>query len=269
MSKTGLEASDIKTNYVPGLPLSFVDGSGTTHTISDQTIEFHIDKAESEIELKLQIDMGPLVVVTNPEDGESYDVAEDPYDLDYINARNFFYLSLRRRPIVSVEKIEIRNPFNDQVILNVPLGLPGQGGSWLKLYKQVGQLHLVPQSHALALSPLITPGGMTAMHVWLQIANQQLPSAFHIDYTSGYADETKVPNDLKDIVGWNAAMRIIRLAEVMVKDGMESRSIGVDGLSQSWTPARYTETLKQYHDDMEIRLTEAKQKYKPRIMRFL
>jgi len=268
-NKTGLSAKEIKENYIPGLPLTFTDSGGTTHTIKDEAIGYHIKQAEAEIERKIQIDLGPLIIITKPEDGEEYDYEEDPYDFEYITARNFFYVSLRRRPVISVEKIDIVNPFDDRVILEVPVGLPGQGGSWLKLYKNMGQFHLVPQSHALALSPLITPGGMTAIHVWMQIAGQILPAALHIDYTSGYADSSKVPMDIVDIVAWNTAMRIIRLADVMVKDGMESRSIGADGLSQSWTPAQYQQTLKDFREEMALRIEEAKQKFRPRKMRFM
>ena len=150
----------LKTDYLFGVPLT--DGNGNRYP--DRSIQRWIDKACAWLEYELDVTLRATVV------SEDHDYHADDYQA-------FCYINLYQFPVLSVDAMYAS--YGGQKIMDFPR-------DWLRLYKESGQLQLVPTVGSLSaillqqgsgiLLPLIT-GALTSM-----------PHLFQVSYTIGFGN---------------------------------------------------------------------------------
>lgn len=173
------------------------------------------------------------------------DIIEDPYDYDVGDYLNWGYMALRRKPIVSVERIRLIYP-TGQTIIAYPK-------EWIKIYHKFAQIQIVPMAGSFKQYPLIGQGAMY-LPLLSGFLTKNVPSLIHVDYTAGL---TTIPDDLKDAIYKMGAIESLKLAGGGKMPGVASLSTAADGLSESTTLTQsqntqlYGALIKQYQEDVD------------------
>jgi hypothetical protein len=142
---------------------------------------------------------------------------------------SFGYMELKRRPVASVDKLTV-TPSNQVDVYQVPQ-------AWIEASGfQRGQVNIVPLTIAFTNGGFI-PSQSAGGAAFLSIlgAKGWIPAYWQIEYTTGFADG-QVPRDLNELIGVVAAIETLSLLATTDADA-NSRSIGIDGLSQSVSSA--------------------------------
>ncbi len=252
-----LQVSVLKSDYLFGMDLKDQFGN----VMSDVTLgnKLSIGTARMERELKdfsllpkvikssivngIQRADGSYAVDPDPVAQAAADIIEDPYDYDVKDYVQWGFIILRRKPVISVERIRLIYP-TGQVILTYP-------NEWIKLYAKFGQIQVVPM--AGATQPLI---GQGSMYLPLMSGSLQsnVPQLIHVDYTAGLVS---IPDDLKDAIYKLGAVEVLKVSGQGKAPGIASMSTGADGLSESTTLTQSANSqmfgplIKQYEDDVK------------------
>src|SRR6185312_9305826 len=142
-TKTNLPLpSEIRERWCFGLPLSKDDGT----VMSDEDIMQYLRGAVRQVERELGIYLKPTVIKTDPyarglNEGEDYDVEEPPYDYDARAYSQYGFLQLRQRPVQQLLSFKMVLPNGNTII---DFMRDENTKKWIKLYKESGQLHIVP-----------------------------------------------------------------------------------------------------------------------------
>jgi hypothetical protein len=231
---------EFKQEQLFGIPLVVRDAAGTIHTYTDATIEKKIRAAVSYLERILKVDMWPRKVLCRPEvthpgavQGEDYDIAEDPLDYDATTYYANGYFRLRRWPVISLERLQLRYPA-DQPLLTYPT-------NWIRLNRKGGQVNII--AIAGNSSPVIIgrEGGYLPLLTG-QLLRSAYPQLIFCDYTSGidFTDPQNRENweDLFLAIQWQAAIYCLAELGRGTKPGITSQSLSQDGQSQSQSFSR-------------------------------
>lgn len=173
------------------------------------------------------------------------DMFEDPYDYDVNDYINWGFLVLRRKPVISVERVRLIYPTGQTIIQYPP--------EWIKLYKKFGQMSIVPMAGSFNQYPLIGQGAMY-LPLMSGFLTKNVPQLIQVDYTAGL---TTVPTDLTDAIYKMAAIDILRNAGQGKAPGVASVSTSADGLSESTTLTQSANTtlygaqIKEYQEDVK------------------
>jgi hypothetical protein len=213
--------SFIRNVWLKGISLNDGHGNG----FADIEIQKLIDMAVTQIEQKLTIDIRPRKVVCNPQPGDIYDVAESPYDYDLDNWISWGYLKLFRRPVQTVDKMSLIYP-TGQTIIEIPT--TGKT-SWIKLYKQPGQIHLTPTAGSLT-NILIGRGQPGVLPYFFMGGMTNIPQLIWMDYTTGFPNG-RIPDDIAEAIGKTVAINILGIISDAITQGEANSSISADGLS--------------------------------------
>jgi hypothetical protein len=223
-----------------GLDLTDDDGNPFPNSM----FEFAIRAAVDSLEKTLQIKIKPTSIFEY----------QDFYAQDY---RDFAFLQLNQWPIRSVEQIRIKYPTATSDIL-----FPRE---WYQIRKERGQVHLLPTSGSLS-TILIGRGGDYLSFVWR--GYDFMPNLWRIWYTAGF-DDGVIPNDIIATAGKMACFYPLNIAGDLVGGiAIASKSIGIDGLSQSINTtsspenAGYSARLRQYERELKIEIPRLIQFYK-------
>lgn len=236
---------EVRNRWCFGLPLTKEDNE----PMSDDDIQAFIDSAIKEMERQLGIYLRPTKIVSNPEsrgllEGIDYDKAEPAYDYDVRRYRNWGFLQLRERPIISVERVALVLP-NGQTVVEFPK-------EWIKVYPEAGQINIVPYAGD---PTVMTIAGATGSYYPLLTGQfrRNFPQAIYVDYTAGMLE---VPADIKAVIGKMAAIDVLGIAGDAILAGVASISTSVDGMSQSFsttasaTNATYGAHILQYRQEV-------------------
>ncbi len=236
-----LTVTQLKDWFMFGLDLT--DDNGYPFPIS--MFEFAIKAAVDSLQKTLQLKLVPTTILQE---------LQDFYAQDY---RDFAFIQLNQWPVISVEKIECKYPTAQS-----PIEFPDE---WIQLRKERGQIHLVPTSGTLS-TILMGKGGDYLTFVWR--GYDFLPNFWRIDYTAGF-ESGQIPNDIVGIVGKMACFYPLNIAGDLVGGiAIASKSIGIDGLSQSINTtsspenAGYSARLRQYERELKIEIPRLVQYYK-------
>lgn len=146
-----------------------------------------------------------------------------PYDIDLW--REYGYVMLRQKPILSIDKWSIQTP-NGVDIYTFP-------SNWIELDATNGRLNLIPTSIGMGgnvLGPL-EPSSPGPGFLVLLTDSLALPAYFAIEYTVGFGTNQGLPAVINRLVGLRAAISLfLRLIPLY---GYSSQSLGMDGMSQS------------------------------------
>lgn len=221
--------SEIRNNWCFGLPLSKDDGT----VMSDDEILLWLKSAVAEMERRLGIFLVPKRIVSNAHErglveDQDYDIEEPAYDYDAKAYKQYGFLQLNERPVQSIEGFKLVLP-NGNVI--VDFYRDENTKKWVKLYKNAGQIQIVPYAGDPTLF-LMLGGTASGFPFVTGSINQNLPQMFYVDYTAGYAPY-KIPPDIRDVVAKMCTINVLGMAGDAVMVGISSISTGLDGLSES------------------------------------
>lgn len=198
----------VKQRYLVDLAdrLVLEDGSPWPDLVYEHAIETAIQRFQESTQVNVLAD--PIV--------------RDPYDFDLRDYNNFAYISLKQRPVRSVEKFEVKWPSSD-VYIPWPI-------EWVKLEPGSGQIRLVPTGGTIAQVLL----GQGSQVLPLLAGNYTIvPQLFHISYTPGFKDDL-LPKTILDVICKLAVIEVLTVAgDTVYKPGVTSFSVSKDGVTQS------------------------------------
>ncbi len=232
-----IDIPELKELYLFGIDLS--DDAG--RPFPDTIFEHYIRASVSWLEHRLDIPIRPVEFVQAGADiiaGEQHDYFREDYD-------KYIWVELDRFPVIQVTEVK--------------LVLPGEAvvqifeREWLHISRETGQLQLVPGTGTAGTILLGASGA------WIPLIygnNRYIPDVFRITYKAGFGkpdpgafdralgktgpvsvphpELDSTPEVIKDIVGMYAAIQVLHIAgDLIVGAGIASKSIGIDGLSQS------------------------------------
>lgn len=230
--------------YLFGLPL--VSGikdpiTQRAQVMTPEILSMYIDRAVATVELETGLTIFPTPFKEKlPYDRQEY--------------ASFGYMRLLKRPVTSVEKLQIV-PSNNQAVFDVPVDWVEVG----QLYH--GQLNIIPLTIQLSGSSapqvVATAGGAALLAILNNF--QWVASYWQISYTAGFPSG-KVPKVVNDLIGVVAAMDVLSmLAPTNARN--QSASLSIDGMSQSLSspgPEIYSKRLEDLKERREMLVKKLK-----------
>ena len=246
-----LTPDDMRQTYLWGVP--FTSSGGAQYT--DPQITAMIDATVAEFEKVLNLTIKRRVIKCNDDlaDGAVYDDTEDAYYYHRMNWNAGGRINLKRRPVISVERFDLYTITQGKIMDLLP---------WLRTDHRKGVLHFYPRmdkSGVMKVYPaFLTQGYLRAF---------SYAHGYRIDYTAGFEDASKVPADLRDVIGKATACRLLNIIGDGLIAGFASMSLSMDGLSESFsttasaTSALYAARINQYLKEIETYLKQNKNKF--------
>jgi hypothetical protein len=242
---SGFTTAMLQSDYLFGLDLKDQIG----RTLPDQVLANKITIAITRLQRELKdFSIIPQTVgAPGPCDSPAptFDITEDPYDYDLNDYMNWGFLVLRRKPVISVQRIRLIYP-TGQNIITYP-------SNWIKIYHKFGQIQIVPMAGSFSQYPLIGQGAMY-LPLMSGFLTKSIPQLIYVDYTAGLA---AVPADMTDAIYKMAAIDILRNAGQSKAPGVASLSTSADGLSENTTLTQSANTtlygaqIKEYQADVK------------------
>lgn len=173
-------------------------------------------------------------------------VADEPHDYFAADFLQYGWIKVNRGPVKSVQQVQAIYPTGNY-LFTFP-------NDWLRIDRNGGQIQVVPSGGSLSQA-LLGQGGTYLPIIYRNL--QYLPQLFHCAYTAGW-EPGKVPNVLVDAVCKKACIDILaQVGDLIYGPGVVSRSVSVDGLSQSESfinngqmGAIFTSRIVQYAKDL-------------------
>lgn len=234
-------ANIIKGDYLFGIPL--VDEDGNEYP--DRNINSWIAKAVGWLEHELQIKIAPTEIAA-----EHHDYYIDDYQA-------FCYLQLYHYPVVGVESLKAS--YAGQDIMTFPQ-------DWIHIYRETGQLQLVPTTGSLSQVLLGQGSGILLPLITNRLSH--MPHLFKVDYMAGFPED-QVPSNIVDLIAMKACIGVLNvMGDILLGAGIASQSVSIDGLSESITTTQsaensaYSARIRQYEREIKNQLPDLKQYYK-------
>lgn len=203
-----ITVKQLRERYVFGIDTT--DGQG--RELPDDAWQSYLDTAISMLEHDLDISIIPREHVGDCAEKKDYN-ANDYWQWSYFQLNNL--------PVIEVKNIKAVYPNSN--ILSYPK-------EWYKLQKHDGILRIIPNSGSIA-NFQVDAGGQYFPEIFRY--NGMVPLVWEIEYVSGF-ENGKVPALINTAIGLIAAMIALNnLADLILGTGIQSQSIGLDGLSQS------------------------------------
>lgn len=242
--------SEVRNRWCYGLPLTNERGI----PMSDEDLMTFLKSAIRSVERKLGIKLKPTKYAASPDErelvkGTDYEVEEAPYDYDAKAWRNYGFLQLKQRPLISLDGFKLVLP-NGSIIMDFKTR-----PEWLKLYKVNAQLHIVPYAGDPTIFALLG-GSQSGFPFVTGVMQSNLPQMLYVDYTAGY-DLHEIPDDIRSAIAKTAAIDVLGIAGDAVLAGVASLSTSIDGLSESFsttasaTNATYGAHILQYQKEID------------------
>jgi hypothetical protein len=221
-----------------GLPLrSYL----TSEPLSDETIQFYINEAISELEHTLDIYITPVKF------SERQDYEREKF------IWSFGYFKTRHSPILTVTKFQLT--FNNGQSQTPPLVDIPLEFVWVQ--PQEGTVQLVPAQGVTISGLIVSVYSGLGFHAFNNQAITNWPGAILVEYVAGF-EPNKVPALLSSLIE-NIAARKLLSALGPVLFPYNSTSIGIDGVSQSvgtlgpgFLQNRLADLEKQIQEQMDV-----------------
>lgn len=245
-----LTSDDLKYSFLWGIDLTASNGQTWTEEQTKKNIEWSV----FQLEKALNIDIFPREYYCDDLDNESvvtskYVIKEFPYP----NRRKHKNTIVsRHRPVREVTRLDLYSPTDDKILNILP---------WLRLDKYKGVFYTYPkQGKVLSYTTNSLP--------WLNyIAQVNYRDAYHIDYKTGYETAELIPEDLREIIGMIAAMKLLNVIGDGLLAGFSSSSIGLDGMNESFSSTQGVENayfgarINVYKQTVADYISENRNKY--------
>lgn len=216
-----LTPDDLQFTYLWGIdPLA---SNGEVFN-SEQT-KFFINQAVERVARELDIVILPKTYLASSEDDDRGKVYDEQIGGNWYRpemSRNFFKISLPKRPILEVQEAELLN-ITGATVINLD--------SWKILNKKTGSLAFFPRASGRSgVSEAHKPIG------WARYgAGASYPSGYWILFKAGYSSASDIPEDLRGVIGMTAAISLLNIVGDGLIAGFSSASLSMDGLSQSFS----------------------------------
>lgn len=245
-----LTPDDIRYSFMWGV--DFVS-SGGREWYDEQTRKC-VEWAVYQLEKALNITIYPKTIYSDDDVNAAVvrtkDVLKEfPYSLT--RKRNWL-IRLNHRPIREVTRLDWYSPV-DQKIANLM--------SWLRLDRDKGFAWVLPKTGALQ-------GYTGYVYPWASMMQYaQYPGGYHIDYTAGFETAELIPEDLREIAGKIATLKMLNVIGDGLIAGFSSSSLSLDGISESFsstqsaTSAYFGARVKVYQDEVKEYIQLNKWKY--------
>lgn len=204
-------ALNIRQRKLFGIPLT---SSLTGETLSDDTIEFNIKAAISDLEHTLDIYITPVKFY------EKHDYKRDMFMWSYC------LIKLNHNPILNVEKVELSFT-NDQTLpgfVQFPM-------EHVHVMNQEGTINLVPAFGTSLSGFLLSAFSGSQFHALSAMGVTDFPGGIRVQYTAGF-EMDKIPATISQLIETMTAINILSLMGPVLFP-MNSISVGIDGVSQS------------------------------------
>lgn len=246
--------SEVRKRWCYGLPLSREDGE----VIPDEDILQYLLGAIDTVERYLQVNLKPKVIIGGDADarglvqGVDFDKEEPLYDYDARAYKNYGFLQLRERHVQEITAFKMMLPNGNTII---DFMRDANTKKWIKLYKQAGQIHIVPYAGDPTIFALLG-GSQAGFPFATGMINGSLPQMFQVDYVAGY-DTHLIPEAIRNVVAKLASIDVLGIAGESLLAGIASQSTGIDGVSESFsTTASATNTtygahISQYQKEVD------------------
>lgn len=226
----------------------------------DEQYRYYVESAVRDFEATLDIDIYRRVRKTDREvednkllqadfwmEGVDYTDIEPVYDFDPDSWKQFGFMQLRHRPVISVERVALRNPLNQEVFDLTE-------SHWVRIKdKEAGQLNLFPEfGLQYTYSPFVA-----GPFIYQHIQNSRYPQGMEVNYTSGYADASKVPDSMRDVIGKYAAIKSLASIGDGLIAGVANTTLTIDGITESFsstqsaTSSYFGARIHQYTQDID------------------
>jgi len=245
-----LTADDVKYSFMWGQ--AFLASNGDVW--SDAQTRTMIKWAVKQLEKKLNIDIFPREYFCDDITNDAIDESEYvKKEFPYPNRRKRKYTIVsRHRPVREVTRLDMYAPTDDK-ILNLL--------QWLRIDRRNGKFRIYPRQGKIQ-------SFTSNSYPWMRLLDMyDYPDAFHIDYTTGYKTADLIPDDLRDIIGKIATLKMLNVIGDGLLAGFSSSSLSLDGMSESFsstqsaTSAYYGARLAVYKKEVEEYIDENKNKY--------
>lgn len=231
--------------------------------LSDDVIRWHLRAALSELEVKLKIPFGTVIVKSTPVDtglvrGVHYDREAPRIPFLGLDQRNYYRLDMPAG-VISVERI--RAFWFGQAVWSLSAA---DGNAELIRLEHPGtsSLHIMPTTAAtlLVAMPTLASAAYGAMQM-IGGFPSPLPDVWGIDYTLGPVTKTGEPGQIEAVLAhWcycKAGIVLLSLAGQAQAKGISSASLSMDGISKS--VALTNSVMYGINSAYEIRLKEAEE----------
>lgn len=243
---TGLvfSADELKNLYFLGIPVTDSNGN----PMSDTDIEFHIRTAQTQMENILSVKFVRQVY-------------QEQRDWDRDEWKNWGHVSttyMVRKPL------RMEGFMNKTQQIDYPQDwlTAKRASDGIKYHRNISLVPVHGSANSLSNNVIFTG---VAPHMGY-LGNEKIPDYWTLTYITGWE---RVPQDILDIVGKWAAIQIFhQLGDLIAGAGIASKSISVDGLSQSIsttssaTNAGYGARIQGYWKDVKENLPILTMHYK-------
>lgn len=173
-------------------------------------------------------------------------INDEPHDYIANDFLNYGFIKLFRYPVKQVKQVQALYPTGNY-LFTFPL-------EWLRVDRNGAQIQVVPSGGSLSQA-LLGQGGTYLPLIYRNLS--YLPALWHVYYVAGW-ENGKAPRRLVEAVCKKAAIDVLAiLGDIIYGPGIASRSLSVDGLSQSESivnngqlGAVFTGRISQYSRDL-------------------
>lgn len=245
-----LTSDDMAFSYLWGVDLLASNGLAW----QDSQTRTMVKWAVFQLEKALNIDIFPREYFCDDVENEA--VEESKFvikEFPYPNRRNKRYTIIsRHRPIQEVTRLDFFSPTDEKILDLIP---------WLRIDRIKGKFRIYPKQGKIQ-------SFTSNSFPWVRILDMyNYPDAFHINYKTGYRDAELLPEDLRDIIGKIAALKMLNVIGDGILAGFSSSSLSLDGLSESFsstqsaTSGYFGSRILTYAKDIEAYIAENSNKY--------
>lgn len=248
-----MTVNELMNIYLFGVDLTDDNGTPYPAIIYDWSIRYAIDWLQHKLDIRIRPEQ-----IT-----ERYDYWRRDY-------QEWVCLKLRNSPIIDdlagvdlsslqsdLTRVKVQWPSNTTVL--------EFDQRWIQLREDAGHINIVPTAGSFS-QIMISAGG--ALLPLLAEGRDFVPNLFEVTYTAGFR-QGQVPRALRELIGKKAAFGPLNVAgDLLGGAGIASQSIGIDGLSQSFsttssaTNAGYGARLLQYEREIKQDLPALQRYYK-------
>lgn len=204
-------AQDIRDHKLFGIPLR---SAFTNQEITDDTIDYYIKAATSELEHILDLYIVPTEFL------EKHDYVRHDFTWSYN------YMKVDHPNVLYVEKVELSFSNNETQpgFIDFPL-------EFVHVMPQEGVIQLVPAFGTATSGFLISAFDGAQFHALRATGMNNFPGGLRIKYVAGF-DNDKIPTAIIEAIEAIAAVKILSILGPILFP-QTSTSIGIDGTSQS------------------------------------
>jgi len=220
-----------------------------------------IDYSDGEIKDQINLAINETETLTNIPLNKIQVAERIMYDQNLY--RSFVYVTLDKKPVLSIDKMAIES--SDGVsVFNIP-------PEWLEVgnLTKLGQINIMPILNIFGASGLTTGSATNAGLLFVQAISRfrWLPAFWTVYYTTGVChEEGQLPVVMNEVVGMTAAIEI--LSNMQNRNILQSQAISQDGVSQSSSsagPQIYQARIEQLKEKRDKLMKRLKTMYKQNI----